>query len=107
MKYMKTPITEATIKKRKEIRSVYSSEAGQKEIFNLFHDAGLFRVVQERELDARNRAILKAEELGLLDEGVIRYLIEYLLTSGILEKMENERLKKVDDGLMSVHQLHI
>lgn len=64
-----------TLEHRKKARSVYESKAGQDELFNWFHDLGLFRVIGEDELGARNKAIKKAEELGLLDEQNIRFLL--------------------------------
>lgn len=87
--------TEKYVDHRRRIRRVYSSEDGQMELFNLLHDMGLFRVITPDELDARNRAVLKAEELGLLDERTIRDTLNELLTKGRIDNYEDEKLKEV------------
>lgn len=81
------------IEHRNKVRSVYASQEGQDELFNWFHDLGLFRVIGKDDVDARNRAIKKAEELGLLDEQVIRFLIScYFMLP--LDSIEKTRLSK-------------
>lgn len=94
MIYEKNMIRRNVHEHRKDVRSVYSEGYGQKELFNIFHDAGLFRIIKPEELDARNRAILKAEEIGMLDEGIVRTMIGYFFSLP-LDEMEN---KKVLEG---------
>ncbi len=60
---------------RRKVRAVYKEKEGQDELFNWFHDLGLFRTITADELESRNKAIKKAEEIGLLDEQITRFLI--------------------------------
>lgn len=101
---MQRPLTESELAHRRDVRSVYRSGYGQRELFNIFFDAGLFRVIKPEELDARNRAILKAEELGLLDEERIRQMIAWFFSSDLeaLEECENMKRKAdmaIKDGI--------
>ena len=89
------PLTESTLEHRKDVRSVYRSGYGQRELFNIFHDAGLFKVIKPDELDARNRAILKAQEMGFLDEDRIRQMIEWFFESDIDSMEETENRKRL------------
>lgn len=97
MIYKNQKINDKIADNRARLRSIYSSKEGIEELFNIFHDGGMFRTITKKELDARNRAILKAQEIGLLDEELIRHMIEYLMTSGILNNIEKEKLMKAED----------
>ena len=85
------------IEARKRIRGVYGTEDGQKELFNLFHDAGLFRVIKPEELVLRNAMILKAEELGMLDEKRVRMMISQFFSQDITA-MEKKDLEETKDS---------
>ena len=97
MIYRSNPANGKVIAHRKEIRSVYRSEEGQKVLFNLLHDMGAFRVIhQPEELAMRNMAIQIMSELGMLDENRIRMFIRQFLGSDI-ETLEREDLSKVSE----------
>lgn len=68
-------LSRKVIAHREKVRKVYETDEGQDELFNWLHDLGLFRVIGKDDVDARNRAIKKLEEIGLLDEQNIRFLI--------------------------------
>lgn len=95
MRFDKEPLSAEEIQHREDIRSVYSKGYGPTELFHILYDAGCFRVISQDELDARNRAIIKAEELGLLDEYLIKYMLEYMITmhTSDLEKKNKESLE--------------
>ena len=95
MRYSKYGLKQHECESREKVRKVYSSKEGQDELFNLFHDFGLFRCIRPEELDARNRMILKAEELGMLDEDIIRELIRYFFSLPLRE-MEARKVKESD-----------
>lgn len=78
---------------RAKVRAVYESPSGQDELFNWLHDLGLFRCIEKEDVDARNRAIKKCEELGLLDEQVVRFLIACFFSMP-LEEIEDTREQK-------------
>lgn len=69
------------IEHRKRVRRVYASEDGQKELFNMILDCGLLQVIDETRLATRNYAIKKLEEMGILDERVIKGIIKTYLES--------------------------
>lgn len=89
------PLSESELDHRKDVRSVYRSGYGQRELFNVFCDAGMFRVIKPEELDARNRAILKAEELGLLDEERLRQAIAWFFSLNLEEIEDIENRKRI------------
>lgn len=72
---------EFTCEHRRRVREVYKTEAGQNELFNLMNDLGLFKAIGPDELDRRDYAIYKLEEIGMLDESVIRRLIAWFFNS--------------------------
>lgn len=90
MRYDGDLLTEDDIIHRNRLRRVYSSDEGRMELFNLFHDFGLFRVIRPEELDARNRMILKAQEIGMLDESIVREFIDHYFSLPV-ESMERKR----------------
>lgn len=92
MIYEKKGISENIAKSRIDIRKVYSSELGKKELFNLLHDMGLFRVIRPEELVLRNKAIIKCQEIGLLDEVIVRRLIDIYFDLP-LEEIERNEIK--------------
>lgn len=85
MRYKTQPLTEKAAENRRRIRKVYGTEEGMAELFNLFHDFGLFRVISAEELDSRNRMIKKAEEIGMLDENIVRDMISYYFSLPLVE----------------------
>ena len=89
------PLTESELNHRRDVRSVYRDGYGQRELFNVFCDAGLFRVIKPEELDARNRALLKAEEIGLLDEERLRQMIEWFFSLNLEQLEESENRKRI------------
>ena len=97
MRYLKDwDMTDRQLEHRRRLRGVDSSRDGLDELFNLFHEMGMFRVIPPEELITRNKAVLKAEEMGLLDEDVIRKTLEELLTSGKLDVLEDSKKKEAD-----------
>lgn len=98
MIYKTKPVNEKVIEHRRRVRSVFRSEEGQKVLFNLFHDMGLFRVIHEpEELAMRNQAIMVATELGLLDENRVRLFLKQFLESEI-ETLEKEDWAKYQES---------
>ena len=93
----KHPLSEAMVRARKRVRSVYSTEAGMEELFNMFHDFGLFRVISPEQLDARNRMILKAEEMGLLEEDVVRDVLKTLMTTNLVDEIEKDKVARTKE----------
>ena len=93
-------LNEKVIEHRNRVRSVYATEEGKKELFNLLFDCGLFEVIEPERISTRNFAIKKLQEMGLLDEAVIREIISRWLDSNPQTK-EMARLKnyKVDEDL--------
>ncbi len=83
-------LNEESIKHRERVRSVYATENGQKELFNLLLDCGLLEVITVDRLATRNWAVKKLEEIGLLDEVVIRRLIKDYFDSNPSSKEVNE-----------------
>ncbi len=69
-------LNDESIKHRDRVRSVYATENGQKELFNLLLDCGLLSVIDGERLATRNWAVKKLEEIGILDENVIRGMIK-------------------------------
>ena len=93
----KRMLNDEAIKHRDRVRGVYSSEDGQKELFNLILDCGLLETIDESRLATRNYAIKKLEEIGILDENVIRGLIKSYFTSNprIWELVESNSYAKI------------
>ena len=93
-------LSKKVIEHRNRVRSVYATEEGKKELFNLLFDCGLFEVIEPERISTRNFAIKKLQEIGLLDEQVLRELLSRWLDSEPQVK-EMERLKnyKVDEDL--------
>ena len=92
----KKMLNDEAIKHRDRVRGVYSSEDGQKELFNLILDCGLLETIDESRLATRNYAIKKLEEIGILDENVIRGLIKSYFTGNprIWELVESNSYAK-------------
>ena len=93
-------LSKKVIEHRNRVRSVYATEEGKKELFNLLFDCGLFEVIDPERISTRNFAIKKLQEIGLLDEQVLRELLSRWLDSDPQVK-EMERLKnyKVEEDL--------
>lgn len=92
----KKMLNDDAIKHRDRVRCVYSSPEGQKELFNLILDCGLLETIDESRLATRNFAIKKMEEIGILDENVIRGLIKSYFESNprIWELVESNSYAK-------------
>lgn len=92
-------LNDERIKHRERVRSVYATENGQKELFNLILDCGLFEVIDSDRLATRNWAIKKLEEIGILDEDVIRGLIKSYFDSNprVNEMYESQQYRKEDN----------
>lgn len=99
MRYKTQLLTEKAAENRRRIRKVYGTEEGMAELFNLFHDFGLFRVISAEELDARNRMIKKAEEIGMLDENIVRDMISYYFSLPLVE-IEKKFIKDSKNGVL-------
>lgn len=95
---------EYTLSHRKRVREVYQSAAGQQELFNLMYDLGLFKPIGPEQLDRRDYAIYKLEEIGLLDEAVIKRLIAYFFDSDPDgDEQKRLRKKKADEEIAEGH----
>lgn len=77
----KRMLDDEAIEHRERVRRVYSTPEGQKELFNIILDCGLLQVIDETRLATRNYAIKKLEEMGILDERVIKQMIKSYLES--------------------------
>lgn len=91
-------LNDESIKHRDRVRSVYATENGQKELFNLILDCGLLEVIGDERLSTRNWAIKKLEEIGLLDENVVREMIKHYFDSNprVSEMYEAKSYRKED-----------
>lgn len=74
-------LSKQVIEHRNRVRSVYSTEEGKKELFNLLYDCGVFSELGADRLSTRNFAIKKLQEMGLLDEAVLRRILSDWLDS--------------------------
>lgn len=94
---------------RAKVRSVYESSIGQDELFNWLHDLGLFRCIEKDDVDARNRGIKKCEELGLLDENVVRFLIACFFSLPLedIEDTREQREKALDNARKKIDLRYI
>lgn len=97
----KKMLNEEAIKHRERVRNVYKSEDGQKELFNLILDCGILEVIDESRLATRNYAIKKLEEIGILDENVIRGFLKSYFTGNpkIWEMVESNSYEKHSNAL--------
>ncbi len=91
-------LNEESIKHRERVRSVYATENGQKELFNLLLDCGLLEVITADRLATRNWAVKKLGEIGILDENVIRDMIKTYFESNprVSEMYESKQYRKED-----------
>ena len=69
------------IEHRMRVRSVYSTPEGRQELFNLILDSGLLEPIGADRLAMRNYAIKKLQEMGMLDEAVIKGILRSWLNS--------------------------
>ncbi len=77
-------ITKDVIDHRERIRSVYRGEDGERILFNLLNDSGVFSVQTDpAKIATRNQAILWMEEMGMLDENRVRLFIHQFLEGGM------------------------
>lgn len=77
-----------------ELEDFYSTDRGEKEIFNLMLDAKLFEIIHTpEELAVRNYAITKLTEIGLNMEFKIRKAIH----EALLMSIGKDRIIKGDD----------
>lgn len=74
-------LNDKSIAHRKRVRAVYSTKEGRQELFNYIKDAGLLQEITPEFLGNRNFIIKKLEEIGILDECVIKKLIDYYFDS--------------------------
>ena len=93
-------LNEEVIRHRERVRSVYNTETGQKELFNLFFDCGLLSVIDSDRLACRNLAIKKLEEMGFLDEYVIRDIIRIYFESNPSARERQEAKTYRPEGKM-------
>lgn len=93
-------LDDETIAHRERVRHVYASPDGQKELFNMILDCGVLQVIDETRLATRNFAIKKLEEMGMLDERVIRGFIKTYLESSPAteERIESRTYVKKEDN---------
>lgn len=89
-------MNDEAIAHRERVRRVYSTSDGQKELFNMILDCGILQVIDESRLATRNYAIKKLEEMGILDERVIKNLIKAYFESSpaVEERIESKNYGK-------------
>ena len=87
---------------RKRVRSVYSTQEGQQELFNIIYDCGLLSPITSEQLACRNWAVKKLQEMGILDESVIKRLIkEYFESRPELSEVSEQRQYEKDEKKQS------
>ena len=69
--------TNERIAHRDRVRKVYSTPEGRQELFNLLVDSKVFSDMNSDRLPLRNYAIKKLEEMGMLDEVIVRHFIDH------------------------------
>lgn len=85
-------LKDKVIAHRKRVRSVYSTTEGQQELFNIIFDCGLLEPITGEQLACRNWAVKKLQEMGMLDEVVIKRLIkEYFESRPELYELSEQR----------------
>ncbi len=95
----KRMLDDEAIEHRERVRRVYSSRDGQKELFNMILDCGLLQVIDESRLATRNYAIKKLEEMGILDERVIKQMIKsYLESSPATDERIESKMYAQNEG---------
>jgi len=69
------------IRHRNEVRGVYSTPSGKLELARVLKQSGVFDEITctPEAVERRNLGIRKMDEMGLLDEENIAYLIDWLL----------------------------
>lgn len=70
---------QAQVDYRERKLELYRTEEGEKELFNLLSDLGLFKAITPEAVNLRNYAIGRLEVLGLLDESKLRKGLNYML----------------------------
>ena len=91
-------LSKGLIEYRDRKRSVYSSEEGKKELFNLLYDLGMFRPISADMVDRYNYAVAKMSELGMLDECVVRRMLSMFFDSNPTTD-ERHRLHLQGEGI--------
>ena len=92
-------MNDESIAHRERVRRVYSTPDGQKELFNMILDCGLLQVIDESRLSTRNYAIKKLEEMGILDERVVKNLIKaYFESSPAVEERIESKSYRNNEG---------
>ena len=92
--------TDENIAHRARVRNVYRTEDGRKELMNLIVDSGVFSDISSDRLPLRNYAIKKLEEMGMLDEVIVRRLIDHFFEIDPrqieMSEMERQKREKLD-----------
>lgn len=70
-------LDDEVIAHRERVRSVYSSKNGRQELFNMIIDSGILDEITPDRLSVRNYMIKKLEEMGMLDEHIVRIMIDH------------------------------
>lgn len=88
--------TNEIIAHRDRVRNVYRTDDGRKELMNLLVDSGVLSDISSDRLPLRNYAIKKLEEMGMLDEIIVRKLIDHFfeIDPHQIEMSEMERQKR-------------
>lgn len=84
-------LTDKIIEHRSRVRRVYSSEEGLQELFNWILDSGFLDEIGPDRLSTRNLMVKKLQEMGLLDEEVVRECLRNWFASRP-EVKETERM---------------
>ena len=92
-------LSEKVIEHRKRVRSVYSTSEGRQELFNMILDCGLLEPIDADRLAMRNYAVKKLQEMGMLDEDVIKSVIKSWFASDptVSEFVRMKRQDKEED----------
>lgn len=93
--------TKELIDHRERVRKVYSTPEGRKELFNMLVDTGLLADITPDRIALRNYSVKKLEEMGMLDEVIVRHFIDHFfeMNPKTIEMNEMERqIKEKSDG---------
>ena len=88
-------LDDEVIAHRERVRSVYSSKNGRQELFNMILDSGILDELTPDRLSVRNYMIKKLEEMGMLDEHIVRIMIDHFFDIDPCSVEKNEYLKQL------------
>lgn len=83
---------------RKEMIEFYGTPKGQKMLFALLADHGLFRDIRPEELELRREGLRIADAIGLLNPKYLKEMLRYFFTLDLSEHIRlDEEEKKLTE----------